>query len=112
MPSGLSPLLTVRRLSAAAVTTAVLVSAALSILTRRGSGPEALARQRAATPPGMVFVPAGAFWMGSDDADAEEDSRPRRWVSVDSFYIGRTEVTNAEFRRFRTAFAYPPGCDR
>jgi formylglycine-generating enzyme required for sulfatase activity len=59
----------------------------------------------------MVFVPDGAFWMGSDDPDAEPDSRPRRRITIHSFYIGRTEVTNAEFRRFRPSFAYPVGHD-
>src|SRR5262245_50417633 len=50
-----------------------------------------LARQRAATPSGFVFVPAGEFWMGSDDPDADADAQPKRRVVVSSFYIGRTE---------------------
>jgi len=75
----------------------------------RERGAEASARLHASTPAGMVAVPAGRFWMGSDDADADEDARPRRKVWVDSFYIGRTEVTNAEFKCFRPAFAFPAG---
>jgi formylglycine-generating enzyme required for sulfatase activity len=71
-----------------------------------------LARQRAATPPGTVFVPAGPFWMGSNDPDAEEDARPMRRVFVPSFSIGRTEITNAQFHRFRPSFTYPAGHDR
>src|SRR5437899_598387 len=31
-------------------------------------------------PPGMVFVPAGKFWMGSDDPNAESNERPLRRV--------------------------------
>jgi formylglycine-generating enzyme required for sulfatase activity len=60
----------------------------------------------------MVLVTGGAFWMGSNDPDAEEDARPQRRVWVRSFYIGRHEVTNAEFQRFRASFAYPAGRDR
>jgi formylglycine-generating enzyme required for sulfatase activity len=94
-----------------------LASAALAVLlicTAWGRVPtlQQLARQRAATPAGMVFVPAGPFWMGSDDPDAEQDTRPRRRVDLASFYIGRTEVTNAEFRRFRPSFTFPAGHDR
>src|SRR5437870_3314024 len=75
----------------------------------RALSAETLARLRTATPAGMVLVPAGPFRMGSNDPDADEDARPMRRVSVGSFYIGRTEVTNAEFRRFRPSFQYPQG---
>jgi formylglycine-generating enzyme required for sulfatase activity len=47
--------------------------------------------------------------MGSDDLDADEDARPRRRVEVSAFYIGRTEVTNSQFRRFRPSFSFPAG---
>jgi len=59
----------------------------------------------------MVFVPAGPFLMGTNDPDADEDARPQRSVVLRSFYIGLTEVTNAEFRCFRPAFRYPAGHD-
>jgi formylglycine-generating enzyme required for sulfatase activity len=66
-----------------------------------------LARLRAVTPAGTVLVSGGPFWMGSDDPDADEDARPRRRVQLGSFYIGHTEVTNGEYRRFRPSFRYP-----
>jgi formylglycine-generating enzyme required for sulfatase activity len=49
----------------------------------------------------MVYVPAGAFWMGSDESDpeADEDEKPQREVSLDAFWIDRTEVTNGQYRR-------------
>jgi len=47
--------------------------------------------------------------MGSDEPDADDDARPRRRVNIGSFYIGRTEVTNAEFHRFRPSYDYPAG---
>lgn len=40
----------------------------------------------------MVFVEGGTFQMGSDSYKRE---RPRHTVSVDDFYIGETEVTQA-----------------
>ncbi|HKQ84730.1 MAG TPA: formylglycine-generating enzyme family protein [Steroidobacteraceae bacterium] len=46
----------------------------------------------------MIHIPAGTFRMGSDDHYAEE--APAHHVSVDSFWIDRAPVTNAQFRRF------------
>ncbi len=50
----------------------------------------------------MVYVPDGKFWMGSDDGDAlaYRDEKPRHEVFVKGFWIDRTPVTNAEYRRF------------
>ncbi|MBA2125880.1 gliding motility-associated lipoprotein GldK [Hyphomicrobium methylovorum] len=47
---------------------------------------------------GMVFVPGGTFRMGSNHHYPEE--APAHRVSVDSFWIDQTPVTNAEFARF------------
>jgi formylglycine-generating enzyme required for sulfatase activity len=56
--------------------------------------------------PGMVYIPAGPFFMGRDmvvrpdrpiDKSAEH---PRHEVYVDAFYIDRVEVTNEAFERF------------
>jgi sulfatase modifying factor 1 len=49
------------------------------------------------TPEGMVWVPGGSFWMGSEELD---DARPVHRVEVDGFWMDRTEVTNAQFARF------------
>jgi formylglycine-generating enzyme required for sulfatase activity len=48
----------------------------------------------------MVHVPAGSFLMGSlpTDADAYDNEFPQHPVSVDAFWLDRTEVTNAQFR--------------
>jgi formylglycine-generating enzyme required for sulfatase activity len=54
--------------------------------------------------PGMVFVPAGAFTMGSDVAFPEEG--PASPQTVGGFWIDRTEVTNAEFAAFVAATGY------
>ena len=49
----------------------------------------------------MVYVPAGSFWMGSDenDPDADDDEKPQHKVTLDAFWIDRTEVTNGQYRR-------------
>src|SRR5215213_1428354 len=48
--------------------------------------------------PEMVWVPGGAFLMGSDHHCPEE--APAHQVTVDGFWIDRHTVTNAEFARF------------
>lgn len=53
---------------------------------------------------GMVFVPGGAFQMGSDRERPEE--RYAHSVRVDGFWIDRHEVTNAQFRQFVEATGY------
>jgi formylglycine-generating enzyme required for sulfatase activity len=47
----------------------------------------------------MVFVPGGTFPMGSlaDDAMAADDESPQHLVTLDGFWIDRTEVTNAQY---------------
>ena len=49
----------------------------------------------------MVLIPAGEFWMGSEDGGSDE--KPRRRVYLDAFYIDRYEVTNAHYGRFMQA---------
>jgi eukaryotic-like serine/threonine-protein kinase len=48
-----------------------------------------------------VYVPAGAFLMGSTDADrmAADDEKPSHTVYLDAFWIDRTEVTNAMYAK-------------
>jgi formylglycine-generating enzyme required for sulfatase activity len=54
-------------------------------------------------PKGMVWVPGGVFWMGSDEF---EDAKPIHKVAVDSFWMDRTEVTNRQFAAFVEATGY------
>ncbi len=49
----------------------------------------------------MVLIPAGAFWMGSDDRHPDEG--PKHRVTLPSFSIDRYEVTNADYRAHLTA---------
>jgi len=79
----------------------------------------------AQTPKGMVFIPGGSFVMGSDLEElfalGEKvglvrsvikgqygSETPRRQMSLPGFYIDRTEVTNAEYKRFIDATNHPP----
>jgi len=47
----------------------------------------------------MMAVPAGAFLMGSEAADADPDERPSRMLALDVFWIDRVEVTSDRYRR-------------
>jgi formylglycine-generating enzyme required for sulfatase activity len=67
------------------------------------------AQEYAPAPPGMVFVPAGEFLMGSDDPNAEPDEKPLRKVFVPAFYIDQFEVTNRRYKEFKQDHRYPPG---
>jgi len=49
-----------------------------------------------------VLVPAGWFWMGSQPG-FNWNEEPQRQVWLDSFYIGKTEVTNAQYAAFLNA---------
>lgn len=46
----------------------------------------------------QVFVPTGAFQMGSDGGQADE--QPTHTVLLDGFWIDRTEITNEQFDIF------------
>ncbi len=52
-------------------------------------------------PYGMTLVSGGAFIMGkSDDDIAATEDAPTKTVTVRSFYMDETEITNAEYRQF------------
>ena len=68
------------------------------------------------SPPGpapdqeMIWIPGGAFRMGSDDHYPEE--APAHRVTVSGFWIDRTQVTNAAFRRFIKATGHVTVAER
>ncbi len=64
----------------------------------------------------MVLIPAGEFWMGIDKYDISfivrkiggeknfhRNESPRHKVRVNTFYIDKYEVTNAQYKKFTTA---------
>ena len=44
----------------------------------------------------MMYVPAGTFSMGSDDGN--DDEQPIHDVTIDGFWIDKTEVTNGQYQ--------------
>lgn len=52
-------------------------------------------------PFGMALVPGGAYIMGKSDDDlANVQDAPTKTVTVRSFYMDDTEITNSEYRQF------------
>ena len=52
-------------------------------------------------PFGMALIPGGSFIMGkSDDDFVAVNDAPTKTVTVRSFYMDETEITNAEYRQF------------
>ncbi len=56
----------------------------------------------------MIYIPAGEFRMGSASGDraARGEEKPQHRVTLEAYWIDRTEVTNAMFRRFVTETGY------
>jgi formylglycine-generating enzyme required for sulfatase activity len=54
----------------------------------------------------FVYVPAGTFTMGSPESVGYDDERPAHEVTLDAYWIGQSEVTNAQYRRFVAAGGY------
>lgn len=62
-------------------------------------------------PDGMVWIPGGVFWMGSDEP-MFRDAQPVHQVEVDGFFMDRTEVTNEMFEQFVKATGYVTVAER
>ncbi|MEW4571346.1 formylglycine-generating enzyme family protein [Tautonia sp. JC769] len=60
---------------------------------------------------GMVWIPGGTFWMGTDDGQFP-DAQPVHLVTVDGFWMDKTEVTNAQFQAFVDATGYVTVAER
>ena len=59
-----------------------------------------------AAPEGMVTVAAGDYTIGRDDGDDIE--KPKHKVALKAFFIDKTEVTNAEYKKFVDATNHKP----
>lgn len=57
-------------------------------------------------PAGMVHVPAGEFWMGSDEGAPEE--RPLHRSHTAAYYIDQEEVSNADYAAYVAATGADP----
>jgi formylglycine-generating enzyme required for sulfatase activity len=60
------------------------------------------ARSASLLVPELVHVPAGPFLMGSSDTDelAYADEKPQHQLELPDYWIGKTPITNAQFRPF------------
>lgn len=56
--------------------------------------------------PGMIYIPAGEVYLGSNTGDDSE--KPMTRILIDAFYIAKFEVTNQEYQKFVEAANYPP----
>jgi formylglycine-generating enzyme required for sulfatase activity len=68
--------------------------------------PSRFAAAASSGPAGMVWIEGGTFQMGSTGPFSKPDERPVHRVTLDGFWISRTPVTNAQFRRFVEATGY------
>ena len=68
---------------------------------RENGGFEAELNFEQETPSGMVFIEGGTFIMGQTGEDVlmENNAIPRQ-VSVASFYMDETEITNLQYREY------------
>jgi formylglycine-generating enzyme required for sulfatase activity len=59
---------------------------------------------------GFIEIPPGAFAMGSDsrDSQAADDERPQHTVMLPAYFIGKYEVTVAQFAAFVDDAGYTP----
>ncbi|CAH2230522.1 formylglycine-generating enzyme [Pararge aegeria] len=58
-------------------------------------------------PAEMIFIPAGAYQMGTDDIVIVDDIEgPRRLVKLKSFYLDKYEVSNRDFDVFTESTNY------
>lgn len=106
-------IITIRRMSR--ITVLVVVAGALTGVAAeppRGTASAPASSAPASAPAGMVWIPGGEFAMGSDRPDAFPHERPAHRVRVSGFWMDRTEVTNAQFRRFVEASGYVTTAER
>lgn len=63
-------------------------------------------------PEGMVWIPAGTFTMGGDNAQARADEFPKHAVKLTGFFMDETEVTNEQFEAFVKKTGYITTAER
>ena len=58
----------------------------------------------------MAWIPTGTFWMGTEDGKSDEV--PVHPVTLDGFWMDKTEVTNEQFEKFIQAARYVTVAER
>ena len=72
--------------------------------TQRTGYKSSHASSKVTAPEGMIFIRGGTFKMGS--ANGRQDELPIHTVTLNDFWIDRTEVTNLQFAKFVKATGY------
>jgi formylglycine-generating enzyme required for sulfatase activity len=60
----------------------------------------------------LVLIPGGTFDMGDTFGDGEADEKPVHSVTVSDFYMGKTEVTVGQFRKFVESTGYKTDAEK
>ncbi len=62
----------------------------------------------------LKLIPSGHFLMGSPetDPDALPEEKPAHMVEISAFYLGATEVTRGQFRRFISRTGYKTDAEK
>ena len=81
----------------------------LNRLSRLSPSASETARLKEIAPPRMALIPAGEFWAGTDEEDADEDAKPKRKVFLPSYYMDKYEVTNREYQLFDPKHPFAKG---
>ena len=55
---------------------------------------------------GMVLIPSGTLNMGGDNNQADANEFPKHQVTINSFWMDESEVTNFQFQEFVKATNY------
>ena len=76
---------------------ALVVTAAMALLLAAAAPPQTVNDGYG----DYVLVPAGAFKMGDNFGEGDPRERPVHTVEISAFYIGKYEISNGQFRRFR-----------
>ncbi len=82
--------------------TTTVASPAASVQPSPSAAPNS---PEASAPEGMVYVFGGVLRIGRDNADPSEG--PAHVVTVEPFYIDRTEVANEQYQKFIDATGHP-----
>jgi len=93
---------------------AALLALAVPAMTDEPVPAAGATRVRAADGMVMVYVPAGEFSMGSaaGERGSQSNEKPQHVVYLDAYWVDRTEVTTAQFRRFVQATGYVTAAER
>jgi formylglycine-generating enzyme len=60
----------------------------------------------------LVWIPGGAFLMGTNEKESFPNERPAQLVGVQGFWMDVHDVTNAEFAKFVEATGYVTTAER